>query len=144
MGLASLEDNIDTITITGMGGLTICKIFKEKWKSLANIKSIILSPNNFIKEVRETICSLGYYIDEETLVVENAKTYHILVFARGKKKLFFKRIISWTNTYVKKDKLVKDYYHNKLREVNNVLQKNITEEKHKELELLKEYLEETC
>ena len=84
-GLASLEDNIDTITITGMGGLTICKIFKENEKSLANIKSIILSPNNFIKEVRETICSLGYYIDEETLVVENEKTYHILVFARGKK-----------------------------------------------------------
>ena len=45
---------------------------------------------------------------------------------------------------LKKDKLVKDYYHNKLREVNSVLQKNITEEKHKELELLKEYLEEAC
>ena len=45
---------------------------------------------------------------------------------------------------LKKDKLVKDYYHNKLREVNNVLQKKITEEKREELELLKEYLEETC
>ena len=143
-GLASLEENIDTITITGMGGLTICKIFKENEKSLANIKSIILSPNNFVKEVRETICSLGYYIKEETLVVENAKTYHILVFAKGKKDYSLKKLSLGPILMLKKDKLVKDYYHNKLREVNNVLQKKITEEKREELELLKEYLEETC
>ena len=37
-GLASLEENIDTITITGMGGLTICKIFKEN--ELATTKQI--------------------------------------------------------------------------------------------------------
>lgn len=143
-GLASLEENIDTITITGMGGLTICKIFKENEKSLANIKSIILSPNNFVKEVRETICSLGYYIKEETLVVEKAKTYHILVFAKGKKDYSLKELCLGPILMLKKDKLVKDYYHNKLREVNNVLQKKITEAKRKELELLKKYLEETC
>lgn len=143
-GLASLEENIDTITITGMGGLTICKIFKENKQSLANIKSIILSPNNFVKEVRETLCSLEFYIKEETLVVENKKTYPVLVFAKGKKDYSLKELSLGPILMLKKDKLVKDYYHNKLREVNNVLQKNITEEKHKELELLKEYLEETC
>ena len=54
-GLNSLNDKIDTITVTGMGGLTINKMFLENKNKLTNIKTIILSPNNFIKEVRETI-----------------------------------------------------------------------------------------
>ena len=55
-------------------------MFLENKNKLTNIKTIILSPNNFIKEVRETINKLGYYLKDEELVEESNKLYHILVF----------------------------------------------------------------
>ncbi len=144
-GLNSLNDKIDTITITGMGGLTINKMFLENKNKLTNIKTIILSPNNFIKEVRETINKLGYYLKDEKLVEESDKLYHILVFSKGNKVYSDKELYLGPILMAKNKEIIKKYYRNELSNINNLLLNNkISIEKKEKLIKIKKYLEDVC
>ena len=144
-GLNSLNDKIDTITITGMGGLTINKMFLENKNKLTNIKTIILSPNNFIKEVRETINKLGYYLKDEELVEESNKLYHILVFSKGNKVYSDKELYLGPILMAKNKEIIKKYYRNELSNINNLLLNNkISIEKKEKLIKIKKYLEDVC
>lgn len=144
-GLNSLNDKIDTITITGMGGLTINKMFLENKNKLTNIKTIILSPNNFIKEVRETINKLGYYLKDEELVEESDKLYHILVFSKGNKVYSDKELYLGPILMAKNKEIIKKYYRNELSNINNLLLNNkISIEKKEKLIKIKKYLEDVC
>lgn len=142
-GLNSLNDKIDTITITGMGGLTINKMFLENKNKLTNIKTIILSPNNFIKEVRETINKLGYYLKDEELVEESNKLYHILVFSKGNKIYSDKELYLGPILMTKNKEIIKKYYRNELSNINNLLLNiKVPKAKQEKLEKFKKYLEE--
>ena len=144
-GLNSLNDKIDTITITGMGGLTINKMFLENKNKLTNIKTIILSPNNFIKEVRGTINKLGYYLKDEELVEESDKLYHILVFSKGNKTYSDKELYLGPILMTKNKEIIKKYYRNELSNINNLLLNNsIPKERQEELRKIKKYLEDAC
>ena len=142
-GLNSLNDKIDTITVTGMGGLTINKMFLENKNKLTNIKTIILSPNNFIKEVRETINKLGYYLKDEELVEESNKLYHILVFSKGNKTYSDKELYLGPILMTKNKEIIKKYYRNELSNINRVLLNiKVPKAKQEKLEKFKKYLEE--
>lgn len=144
-GLNSLNDKIDTITVTGMGGLTINKMFLENRDKLTNIKTIILSPNNFIKEVRETITSLGYYLKDEELVEESDKLYHVLVFSKGNRIYSDEELYLGPILMTKNKEIIKKYYRNELSNINNLLlNNNIPKEKKEELKKLKKHLEDAC
>ena len=144
-GLNSLNDKIDTITVTGIGGLTINKMFLENRNKLTNIKTIILSPNNFIKEVRETINKLGYYLKDEELVEESNKLYHILVFSKGNKIYSDKELYLGPILMTKNKEIIKKYYRNELSNINNLLLNNkISIEKKEKLIKVKKYLEDVC
>lgn len=144
-GLNSLNDKIDTITVTGMGGLTINKMFLENKNKLTNIKTIILSPNNFIKEVRGTINKLGYYLKDEELVEESDKLYHILVFSKGNKTYSDKELYLGPILMTKNKKIIKKYYRNELSNLNNLLlNSKIPKEKKEEFRKIKKYLEDAC
>ena len=144
-GLNSLNDKIDTITVTGMGGLTINKMFFENKNKLTNIKTIILSPNNFIKEVRETINKLGYYLKDEELVEESNKLYHILVFSKGNKIYSDKELYLGPILMTKNKEIIKKYYRNELSNINNLLLNNkISIEKKEKFIKVKKCLEDVC
>ena len=144
-GLNSLNDKIDTITVTGMGGLTINKMFLENKNKLTNIKTIILSPNNFIKEVRETINKLGYYLKDEELVEESNKLYHILVFSKGNKIYSDKELYLGPILMTKNKEIIKKYYRNELSNINNLLLNNkISIEKKEKFIKIKKCLEDFC
>lgn len=85
-GIEKINKNIDTIIISGMGGLNMIGILKYKKDLYKNVDTIILSPNNYSDEVRKEICKIGFYIDEEVLIEENNIIYVIIRFKRGKKK----------------------------------------------------------
>ena len=84
-GIDTIEKDIDTIVISGMGGLNMIGILKYKTHLLKNVSSIILSPNNYTKEVRKEITRLGYYISDEDLVEDKGIIYPVIVFEKGKK-----------------------------------------------------------
>ena len=88
-GIEPIEDDINTIIISGMGGMNMVGILKYKPWLLKNIETIILSPNTDVDFVRKEICKLGYFIEEEILVKEKI-IYTIIRFKKGKKH--YKRI----------------------------------------------------
>lgn len=85
-GVKTIEDDIDTIIISGMGGLNMIGILKYDTDLYKNVDTIILSPNSDTFMVRKEICKLGFYIEDERLVKYNKIIYPVIKFRRGKQK----------------------------------------------------------
>lgn len=103
-GIESIEDDIDTVIIAGLGGMTICDILDNKY--LKNVKYLILSPNNKEYLTRKKAYKLGYVLKEESLVEYKNIIYPIGYYEKGKRRLLNKkyRLLDIN------DKLVKKYY----------------------------------
>ena len=84
-GVDPIESDIDTIIISGMGGLNTVGILKYKTNLFKNVDTIILSPNTDSDFVRYEVCKLGFLIEDEKLVKDNNFIYPIIRFKRGKK-----------------------------------------------------------
>ncbi len=84
-GLEVMDDTIDTIVISGMGGKNMLGIFKYSMDKLKNIDRIILSPNNDMVIIRTFLLKNGYRLEEEQMMEEKEIIYPILVFRKGKK-----------------------------------------------------------
>lgn len=88
-GIETIEEDIDTIIISGMGGLNMIGILKYCPEKYKNVDTIILSPNSDTDKVRKEICKLGFYIEKESLVKDNNIIYPIILFQRGKRKYYY-------------------------------------------------------
>ena len=121
-GLDSYEEGIDTITISGMGGLNINKILDDNKKYLKNINTLILSPNNYSIAVKRKLTKLGYHIENEVLVKENNIIYEILVFKKGRKYYSYKKLFLGPILMTKQDNITKEYYKNILASKEALLQ----------------------
>ena len=120
-GLDSYTEGIDTITISGMGGLNINKILDDNRKYLKNINTLILSPNNYSLAVKRKLLKLGYYIENESLVKEKNIIYEILVFKKGRKYYSYKKLFLGPILMTKKDNITKEYYQNLLTTKKSLL-----------------------
>ncbi len=117
-GVEPIEDNIDTIIISGMGGLNIVGILKYHTKLYKQVDTLILSPNSDAEILRKEISNLGFHITNEKLVKENNIVYQVIVFKRGKKhytraKLLFGPILINNKSelfmeYIKNNKQAKE------------------------------------
>ncbi len=83
-GITNLDKDIDTVIISGMGGILITKILDKN--NLNNVKTLILSPNNDFLVVRKHLNKIGYEIKKEKIITENKITYLVLRAEKGKKK----------------------------------------------------------
>ena len=88
-GLSAIEssDQIDTITIAGMGGRLIADILEAGMDKLVGVQRLILQPNNREDELRTWLEAHGLQIVAEELVTENQKFYEILVVEPGSMEL---------------------------------------------------------
>lgn len=79
-GLApvTLADQIDTLTITGMGGPTIMGILQAGQVIATASKQLILSPQSSVPQVRRFVHGLGFNLSGETILFENNRYYHLL------------------------------------------------------------------
>lgn len=84
-GLAAVhaEDNVDTVTIAGMGGPLIVSILEKHPESLEHVTRLILQPNIHAKVIREWAMKHGWAIYDEEILEEDDKIYEILVLQRG-------------------------------------------------------------
>ncbi len=121
-GLNSYKEGIDTITISGMGGLNINRILENNKSYLKNINTIILSPNNYSIAVKRKLLKLGYYISDEKLVKENNIIYQILVFMKGRKYYSYKKLYLGPVLMTKEDELTKEYYKKELETKRSLLE----------------------
>lgn len=120
-GIDTIENDIDTVVISGMGGLNMIGILKYKTNLLKNVSTIVLSPNNYTKEVRREITKLGFYIKDEELVLEKGIIYPVIVFERGRK--FYKKsdYIYGPVLLQKKSSLFKKYLERELLTKETIL-----------------------
>lgn len=79
-GLSSLEDDVDTVMISGMGGRLISDILSTP---LLQVQKLILQPNMGSHIIRETLQTIGFKITNEDVVYEHEQYYEIIVAERG-------------------------------------------------------------
>lgn len=108
-GIDPIEGGVDTIVISGMGGLNMIGILKYKTGLLSNIKTIILSPNSDTEKVRKEITKLGYKIEDEQLVKEKNIIYPILIFKKGRKHYSRQEYLFGPILLERKDSLFLEY-----------------------------------
>lgn len=110
-GLQAIEDNdqVDTITIAGMGGPLIVSILEKNPEALTSVTRLILQPNIHAKVIREWALRNEWAILDEVILEEDEKIYEVLVLQRGKMKLNEEQIIlgphlvaQKSNTFMKK------------------------------------------
>ncbi len=111
-GLDALKDE-DTVIISGMGGLNIINILRRDIKKSKSVNTYILSPNNYIEQVRRFLVRLGYNISNE-LLVKDKYIYNIIVFNKGKKFYRNKEYFFGPILLKRKDKLFYEYYKREL------------------------------
>ena len=114
-GLRTYTNEIDTIIISGMGGRNMIGIFKDSPKVLKNIKTIILSPNNYQEDVKRYLTKNGFYIENEEFIRDNRFIYQIIIFKKGKKKYNKKDYFFGPVFIEKKGPLFREYYEKELK-----------------------------
>lgn len=108
------SDQIDTIVIAGMGANTIIGFLKYSQDKLKNINKIIIQSNTDLYFLRKNMVSMGYYIDDEKLIIDKNIIYTIIAFKKGKKKYSYKElylgpILLDKNSELFRKKCKKDY-----------------------------------
>lgn len=80
LAVVTKEDDIDTITIAGMGGALIRSILEEGLKNgqMKGSETLILQPNVYEVTVRYYLMSHQYRITDETILKENGKLYEVI------------------------------------------------------------------
>lgn len=88
-GLAAVEetDQIDTVTIAGMGGPLIVSILEKHPQALKSVTRLILQPNIHAKAIREWAIQNRWALQDEVILEEDGKVYEVLVLQRGQMEL---------------------------------------------------------
>lgn len=75
-GAKELEPGeVDTLLISGMGGLLMNKILSDSCQVVKTAKELVLQPQSEIALVRKYIHELGFLIEKEAMLVEDEKYY---------------------------------------------------------------------
>ncbi|AYC29600.1 tRNA (adenine(22)-N(1))-methyltransferase [Paenisporosarcina cavernae] len=77
------EDQVNTVTIAGMGGPLIASILSKGLSRLPSVQKLIVQPNIHAKAIREWAIQNGWKLTAEEILEEDAKIYEILVLKKG-------------------------------------------------------------
>lgn len=143
-GLDSYNDKVDTVTISGIGGLNINSILDHHKDYFKTINTFIISPNNYQLSVKQKLTKYGYFIADEYLIKDKNIIYQIIIFKKGKKHYSYKDLFLGPVLKIKKDPLIKEYYQKELTTKENLLKVLPKKYLHKRLITKKEiiYLKE--
>ncbi|UXR31598.1 tRNA (adenine(22)-N(1))-methyltransferase [Staphylococcus simulans] len=88
-GLNVLEktNNVNTITICGMGGPLIAEILQNGKEKLMNQPRLALQSNIQTSTLRRTLMQLDYHIIDEEIMEEKGHIYEIVIAEYGHKEL---------------------------------------------------------
>lgn len=122
-GLNELSENVDALSICGIGGLLTCEILERDPNKLLNIKTIILDPHRDLVAVRKRISQLGFHITDEKMVYEQKIYYSIMKWEVGApKKPYNQDELLFGPVLLKKhDEVYLDYLGEERSKVNAIL-----------------------
>lgn len=120
-GIESVPVDVDTLVISGLGGVTINHILNNNKENLKNINTILLSPNNDFIKVRKNLKNIGYCIEKEYLLEDKKVIYLILKLKKGKKYYSLKEIFFGPKLLETKDKTFHKYFKEEIVRRNILL-----------------------
>ncbi|MCM3488606.1 tRNA (adenine(22)-N(1))-methyltransferase TrmK [Alkalihalophilus marmarensis] len=90
-GLEVIEhaDQVNVITIAGMGGALITSILEDGKDKLKEVDRLILQPNVSAITIREWLDREGWSLASEEIIEEDDKIYEILVADRGENVMLY-------------------------------------------------------
>lgn len=153
-GLQAVEetDDIDTVTICGMGGDLIASILEGGRQSgkLKTVTKIITQPNVDEYYVRQWFMQNQYKIETELIVSENGKIYEIIVGVPTQESVVYTQeqlqfgvylpleksdvfVAKWQNELEKYDKIIASLHHAKIPQTDKIEQFKLFQEKIKEI-----------
>lgn len=118
-GLKNIDDEFNTIVISGMGTNTILDILNEPKSKTA--KKIIVQSNNNLEILRKEMRNRKYKIVEELVVYENNKYYTIIKYIVGGQLLKNSELI--IGKFNPNNKAYYEYFFNKNLEILHKLPK---------------------
>ncbi len=129
-GLDDLSSNVDCLAILGMGGALIAEILQKGEDKLDVIDTIVLDPHKDLVLVREKLVELGFFIADETMVLENKTYYTIIKAEKGQpEKPYSKAELAFGPVLVKKKGPVfLSFCQENLKKVGKNLDKGLSEE----------------
>ncbi len=74
---------VDTLLMSGMGGLLVNKILSDSIEVVKRAKELILQPQSEIALVRKYIYELGFFIEKEAMLIEDEKYYTVMKAVRA-------------------------------------------------------------
>lgn len=108
-----LNEDVNTLIISGMGSATITYMFKNIYKKY----KVITQSNNNYYELRKFFVESGYLIKNEDIVLDKGKYYINIVFVEGKVK-YSKRELLYGPLLINNKKSIQYYnylLHNLVR-----------------------------
>ncbi|MDO4814830.1 MAG: tRNA (adenine(22)-N(1))-methyltransferase TrmK [Gemella sp.] len=137
----SLDDNIDVITICGMGGKLIADILESGKEKLANKPQLVLQPNVAANLLRSKLKELGYKIVAEDIMEEDGHIYEIIVANPGQMTMNEEEVFFGKYLLESKNEAFVAKYEQELEKISYIkaqLEKSKTDSKEKLEELNKQ------
>ena len=141
-GITDLPADVRTIVLAGMGGDLIVKILKAHPGKLKLVTTIVVDAHGAVGKVREEISQMGFAIAEEKMVKEDDKYYEIIKFIRSDIAVYTDQDIEFGPILrVEKPAEFKEKYEQRIKEIDNLLSKELPESRIQELLLEKSRIE---
>ena len=112
---------VDTVVITGMGGMTILEILEASPQVVRTIKRFVLSPQRDMDKVRRWLSTHALCIVDEILVFEDGYYYEVFVVEPGKMSLTENEVAFGPILLEKKPPLLVDYYQKKKKDYEHLM-----------------------
>lgn len=87
----TIQDNIDTIIIAGMGGMLMIDILKKGYNIVESAKELILQPQKDIDKVREYLHKNNLKIIDDEMLKDDGKYYTIIKAIKGREQIPYKK-----------------------------------------------------
>ena len=133
-GIEDLPPEVKNIVLAGMGGDLIIKILKKHPEKLKLVSTIIVDSHGAIAKVREEISQMGYIIADEKMIKEDDKFYEIIKFIRADIAVYTNEDIEFGPILRnEKSATFKEKYSERIAEIDNLLLKDLPEDRIQEL-----------
>ena len=140
-GINNLDEDVDTVVISGMGTETILEILNKDKNELNHINRLVISSNNKYFLLRSKITELGFYINNEKIVFDDNKYYIIIEFIKGIKNYSYKELYFGPILLKNKNELFYNYYKSIKEKKEYILKNKNDEELIKEVDMIKKEIE---
>ena len=87
-GLKSLKPGeVDTVCIAGMGGTLMVEILEGSPEVVEKLETLVLQPQSAAADLRRWLYRKRWYIEDESLALDDSRIYEIIKAKRGRRKM---------------------------------------------------------